>query len=739
MKLFISALMQCTLSMSIITLLYSITLPILSKRYAPKWCYTVWMAIAFAWMIPFRPHIELPFLPVQNVSRPIIQAQVAHATPDINTAMGVSVNNTNTVSTVQQLSMWEIGFFLWLTGVILILIYHIWRHYRFMKMVGRWCEAETTTEVLQLLEILRLKLKISSKIEYKSCPNIKSPMMIGFFHPVILMPPIHLSENELTLVLQHELTHFKRHDLWYKAVILMATLIHWFNPVVYIMARGASVQCEISCDYYVLENEDMKTRRKYGETILAIIRGERTHQTALSTNFYGGKQGMKDRITSMLDGKRKKAGVAILCIVLAGIILTGATLVSAGSRPMSIPNTSFTEEEYDKLLALHFDGYEDMTVSEFQNKVWTARDAEGYMELLDRFYHDEQIDSLKDTNPIAAFLHYELVPLTAENWKSRYFSNGIISNHENATSNAQFEYTCTLSISDANSLTVKEYSQARKWVMDELMKYFKGQPVVKLQDEFSMIKAIESKIISLTNKWKSDALTIQVEYHFIPLEIYEGDEINIDNKVEEREYPNGTEKDYNSLLQLKTKDYLSMTLVDFNDMVLDWANKDHQRSERIGGDIAWNDFAVTLKDDELSFIKVTYQFSGLENARKIRSYYTGILEDPTFGGAPLRKEEGSSGNGFSYCSLYYQMSYHIPDMERITVGERDRCVGGVIHEIDKFWSENSMDKLLSMREEDVSEKLSDFAKQYSNNLITINFKPTKEWFGFEKIDERNIK
>lgn len=77
-------------------------------------------------------------------------------------------------------------------------------------------------------------------------------MLVGFFHPAILLPPVKFAGDELSLILKHELIHFKRHDLWYKALILEATALHWFNPVVYLMAKAAAVQCEISCDALVL-------------------------------------------------------------------------------------------------------------------------------------------------------------------------------------------------------------------------------------------------------------------------------------------------------------------------------------------------------------------------------------------------------------------------------------------------------------------------------------------------------
>jgi len=57
-----------------------------------------------------------------------------------------------------------------------------------------------------------------------------------------------------------------------------------------------------------------------------------------------------------------------------------------------------------------------------------------------------------------------------------------------------------------------------------------------------------------------------------------------------RKYPNATEEDYSSLLKLKTADYQSRTLIDFNADLLEWANEDYERMERIGTDTAYLDF-----------------------------------------------------------------------------------------------------------------------------------------------------
>lgn len=73
--------------------------------------------------------------------------------------------------------------------------------------------------------------------------------------------------------------------MWYKALVLLATAVHWFNPVVYMMAKAIAAQCEISCDEQVLRGSSFRQRREYGEAVIGIIKDGARLQTALSTNL----------------------------------------------------------------------------------------------------------------------------------------------------------------------------------------------------------------------------------------------------------------------------------------------------------------------------------------------------------------------------------------------------------------------------------------------------------------------
>ena len=208
-----------------------------------------------------------------------------------------------------------------------------------------------------------------------------------------------------------------------------------------------------------------------------------------------------------------------------------------------------------------------------------------------------------------------------------------------------------------------------------------------------------------------------------------------EEEQESREYPNGTEEDYRSLLELKTADYQSRSVADFNMDLLEWANENYERMERINVDTAQQDFSVSLNSDELSFVALTTWLSGVENGKYVQSINTGRKEeDPGYNQYLPSKTAEENGYG-AWCDLFYQFSYHIADKETLTVGERDYCIGSMMNGIRDFWNETDLEEMLSMTKDDIVSKLKEIAEEYSNDDISITI--YEDSVGFEKMDERN--
>jgi beta-lactamase regulating signal transducer with metallopeptidase domain len=194
------------------------------------------------------------------------------------------------------------------------------------------------------------------QITIKECIFISSPVLIGFFNPSILLPEKPIPSDELDYIFRHELTHYKRGDLFMNLLVLLVSAIHWFNPFVYFMAKAIRADCEAACDEKVVAGSCTDTRRRYGETIIAFIGTKNTGSPVLSTYFYGGSNNMKKRLTSIMDTGRKNKWLALLCVmaVIFSTILSGTVVAFANSAVQSQSN--YIDEAKAKSIAFQHAG-----------------------------------------------------------------------------------------------------------------------------------------------------------------------------------------------------------------------------------------------------------------------------------------------------------------------------------------------------------------------------------------------
>ena len=733
-----------------------------------------------------------------------------------------------------QLSVWII---LWCVGTVACAAFFIISYLRW-SFEFKTSLPVSNTFVTQWLGEHRLKRPITIRHSDK----VETPLTYGILRPVILMPSKTDWENkqQLQYILLHEYVHICRYDIAMKLLSVFALCIHWFNPMVWVMYILFNRDIELACDECVIRKFGEKSKSEYALTLISMEE-KKSGLMPICTNF--SKNAIEERITAIMKIKKTSFAAIIMATVLVASVTTAFATSAAkdDEQKTVITAADFTEEEYEKLLALQFTGYESMSVSEYQNKVWELTDTAEYRNLLERFSQSEKLYAMKDSDETAAFLFYILDPLTAERWQSREFGGAVAADYPQASDNAVLEYILTLEILDANALTVGEYDVSRRIAMECLNDILNGMTTSELRDAQSMQELIDEEIDSITHMVETNRLNIEIQYVFTPLGelaiedmedwqierqkeverllapyvpfgltyqydfatddykmyfqgkevrgiydereglwisehsgigegiyddnaieifvVYENGEMaglreaaekeqeefsnmrqqntdELKNMQETRAYPYATEEDYKSLLALKTPDYQDMSVADFNMALLEWANESHDRMERINCDIGWNDFQVALDDEELSFVKLTVNLSGNENAKYVQSNYTGRPEEEPIYNQDLPQKTIVENDRAAWCSLWYQFSYAIEDKDAITVGERDYRVGNMIRDIEKFWNETSTEEMLKMTEKDVVEKLQEIAGGYSTKHITITI--DEEHVQFESMDERNI-
>ena len=135
-----------------------------------------------------------------------------------------------------------------------------------------------------------------------------APLVVGLGRPVLLLPGRPLPADEREVVLLHELTHLRRHDLAHKALLFVPCAVHWFNPLVWWMAREAGRTLELCCDARVVRGRDEAFRRRYGAALLHLAAGGRG--PVLSTRFGGGGRLLRARLANLFQHRRRGAAAA---------------------------------------------------------------------------------------------------------------------------------------------------------------------------------------------------------------------------------------------------------------------------------------------------------------------------------------------------------------------------------------------------------------------------------------------
>lgn len=153
------------------------------------------------------------------------------------------------------------------------------------------------------------------------------------------MPDERISRTDAAFIFRHELTHYKHGDLWLKLLLLAARCLHWFNPLVHLIARFAQEDIEAACDDAVVRGHDGAYRRAYGETILRSAIAQSQKRKALVSCFGDDKKTLMRRFEGLFDKSVKKRGVALV-VMIALLVGSLGCVVAVGEKK---PNKT-TEE-----------------------------------------------------------------------------------------------------------------------------------------------------------------------------------------------------------------------------------------------------------------------------------------------------------------------------------------------------------------------------------------------------------
>ncbi|MBR5355947.1 MAG: peptidoglycan DD-metalloendopeptidase family protein, partial [Lachnospiraceae bacterium] len=167
-----------------------------------------------------------------------------------------------------------------------------------------------------------LSIKKKTKVSFKEgnlykCDYITSPMAFGFFRPKVYVPT-GCDVNSMSFVIEHEKTHIKRGDVYFKLIAFLILSAFWMNPLSWLCFKLFNLDMELSCDEAVLFKAGIDKKDEYSKWLLFYSTKERNLSLA-PTAF--GETDTKRRVKNIM--KLKEKGIIV---TFAGLMLTTAII-----------------------------------------------------------------------------------------------------------------------------------------------------------------------------------------------------------------------------------------------------------------------------------------------------------------------------------------------------------------------------------------------------------------------------
>lgn len=304
-KLFIEVLNNAIVSSYIILAIIVLrTLFLKFIKKIPKWVNCLlWGLVAIKLILPFSVESIFSLIPsakpvvvdVEYISAPQIDTGISTVNTMINPVIENTLVASETASINPILLATQIISYVWIVGVIGLLIYAIVSYALLKRRVAN--------------------SELIDKGIYKS-DKVDSPFILGIIRPLIYVPDS-LADDAYSCVLEHEKAHIKRGDFIWKPLAFLLLSVYWFNPLCWVFYILLCEDIEYACDEKVTKDKDKEWKAKYCQVLLDCS-SQRRLVSACPVAF--GEVSVKDRIKSVINYKKPSFWIILISIVVAFIV-----------------------------------------------------------------------------------------------------------------------------------------------------------------------------------------------------------------------------------------------------------------------------------------------------------------------------------------------------------------------------------------------------------------------------------
>lgn len=227
---------------------------------------------------------------------------------------------------------------------------------------------ETDSFVLSEQKRVQQLLNVKQKIEIIRNPEIDVPHVKGVFKKRIMMPCNKYTHDEIKITMYHEITHVKKHDLFFKALGWVIVAVQWFNPMVYLIPTALNRWSESDCDAKALKAMEQEIEpNNYYEMLMRMASDEQDRRHLLNFSMLvEDKRSIERRIEYMRKLQSANGLPKIVTVVLAAAFaLFSTTTAYAAGAAMADANDKIREATDEVIIVEANDDAEVLAEDQF--------------------------------------------------------------------------------------------------------------------------------------------------------------------------------------------------------------------------------------------------------------------------------------------------------------------------------------------------------------------------------------
>lgn len=191
-----------------------------------------------------------------------------------------------------------------------------------------------SARVLETCQALQCRLGLERAIRFCECAWLQAPAVIGWFRPIVLLPVTALTgltEEQLQLVIVHELAHIQRLDPFVNVFQICVETLLFYHPAVWWLNQRIRTEREHCCDDVAVSLCGNPV--EYARALTLMEEWRSAPALAMAAN----RGPLSDRIFRVLGVKSAGAGTRSIGLTGGLLCLTAALIAGNASLGIAYP------------------------------------------------------------------------------------------------------------------------------------------------------------------------------------------------------------------------------------------------------------------------------------------------------------------------------------------------------------------------------------------------------------------